>query len=137
MLSRKDFNSAELETVQGSQNPITVMAANGEVQTHEVATVYVKELDLFVTAKLLEDTLADTNGPVVSYHISSKKKKTEGYNAIKKTTCRSLSPDCRTVLPVRLQVLPQQRHRRTQFFLHRVQQAHDVRVQAVLYWETC
>ena len=35
-----------------------VIPANGEVQTNEDATVYVKELDLFVTVKLLEDTLA-------------------------------------------------------------------------------
>ena len=34
------------------------MTANGEVHPIEEATVYVKELDLFVTVKLLEDTLA-------------------------------------------------------------------------------
>ena len=58
MLSRKDLDSAELETVRVSKSPTTVVAANGEVQTKEEATVYVKELDLFVTVKLLEDTLA-------------------------------------------------------------------------------
>ena len=57
MLIRKDLNSAELETVRVSTNPTTVVAANGDVQTKEEATVYVKELDLFVTVKLL-DTLA-------------------------------------------------------------------------------
>ena len=31
------------------------MTANGEVQTREEATVYVKELDLFVTVMLLEE----------------------------------------------------------------------------------
>ena len=56
MLSRKDLNSAELETVKVSQNPTTAVAANGEVQTKEEATVYVKELDLFVTVMLREDT---------------------------------------------------------------------------------
>ena len=55
MLSRKDLNSSELETVRVSQSPTTVVTANGEVQTKEEATVYVKELDLFVTVKLLED----------------------------------------------------------------------------------
>ena len=34
------------------------MTANGEVQTHEEATVYVRELDMFLTVKILEDTPA-------------------------------------------------------------------------------
>ena len=58
MLCRKDLNTAELETVRVSRSPTTVVTANGEVQTKEEATVHVKELDLFVTVKLLEDTLA-------------------------------------------------------------------------------
>ena len=45
MLSRKDLNSAELETVRVSRNPTTVVTANGEVQTNEVATVYVYDVD--------------------------------------------------------------------------------------------
>ena len=36
----------------------TVITANGEVQTHEEATVYVKELDIFSTMKVLENTKA-------------------------------------------------------------------------------
>ena len=36
----------------------TVMTANGEVQTREEATENVKELDLFVTVMLLEETPA-------------------------------------------------------------------------------
>ena len=58
MLSRKDLNSSELETVMISQSPTTVVAANGEVQTNDEETVCVKELDLFVTVKLLEETPA-------------------------------------------------------------------------------
>ena len=46
VVSKRDLNSAELET----------MTANSEVQTREEATVYVKELDLFVTVVLLENT---------------------------------------------------------------------------------
>ena len=53
-----DLNSAELETMRISKNPTMVMTANGEVQTREEATVYVKELDLFVTVMLLEETPA-------------------------------------------------------------------------------
>ena len=58
MLRRKDLNSASLETVRVSKSPTTAVTANGEVHTKEEGTVYVKELDLFVTVKLLEDTLA-------------------------------------------------------------------------------
>ena len=57
MVSKKDLNSAELETMRISRNPTTVMTANGEVQTRKDATVYVKELDLFVTVMFLEETL--------------------------------------------------------------------------------
>ena len=42
MISKKDLNSSELETVTTSRSPTTVFTANGEVQTHEKATVYVK-----------------------------------------------------------------------------------------------
>ena len=58
MISRKDLNSAELETVRISKNPTTVVTAKGEVLTKEEATVYIKELDLFVTVMLVEDTPA-------------------------------------------------------------------------------
>ena len=47
-----------------------VITANGEVQTHEEATVYVKQLDIFLTMKVFENTpavlslgkLCDENG---------------------------------------------------------------------------
>ena len=58
MISKKDLNSAELETVTTSRSPMTVMTANGQVQTNEEATVYVRELDIFLTMKVLEDTPA-------------------------------------------------------------------------------
>ena len=58
MISKKDLNSAELESVTTSRSPTTVFAADGEVQTNEEATVYVRELDIFLTMKLFEDTPA-------------------------------------------------------------------------------
>ena len=58
MISKKDLNSAEMDTLTKSCSPTTVIAANGEVQTHEEATVYVKELDMFLTMKVLEDAPA-------------------------------------------------------------------------------
>ena len=44
-ISKKDLNSAEMDTLTRSCSPMTVITANGEVQTHEEATVYVKELE--------------------------------------------------------------------------------------------
>ena len=61
MLSRKDLRSAELETVKMSKSPTTVVKANGEVQTNEDATVYVKELDLSLTIQILKDTENSAN----------------------------------------------------------------------------
>ena len=59
VVSKKDLNSAEFETMRTSRSPTTVMTANGEVQTREEATENVKELDLFVSVlslgKLCED----------------------------------------------------------------------------------
>ena len=56
MLANQDENSAELETLTTSRSSAIVVAASGEVQTHEEATVYVKELDIFLTMKILENT---------------------------------------------------------------------------------
>ena len=58
MVSKEDLNSAELETVTASRSPTTVMTVNGEVQTRQEATVFVKELDLFVTVVPLQETPA-------------------------------------------------------------------------------
>ena len=46
MISKKDLNDAEMDTLTKSCSPTIVITANGEVQTHEEATVYVKELDI-------------------------------------------------------------------------------------------
>ena len=58
MISKKDLNSFEMDTLTKSCSPTIVITANGEVQTHEEAIVYVKELDIFLTMKVLEDTQA-------------------------------------------------------------------------------
>ena len=46
MVSKKDLNEAELETVMVSKNPTVVMTANGEVQTREEATVLRQRIGL-------------------------------------------------------------------------------------------
>ena len=59
-----------MDTLTKSCSPSIVITASGEVQTHEEATVYVKELDIFLTIKVLENTpavlslgkLCDENG---------------------------------------------------------------------------
>ena len=58
MISKKDFSDAEMDTLTKSCSPTIVITANGEVQTHEEAIVYVKELDIFLTMKVLDNTLA-------------------------------------------------------------------------------
>ena len=70
MISKKDLSEAEMNTLTKSCSPTIVITANGEVQTHEEAIVYVKELDIFLTMKVLENTpavlslgkLCDENG---------------------------------------------------------------------------
>ena len=125
MVSRKDLNSAELVTVRVSESPTTVVTANCEVLTKAEATVYVRELDLFVTAMLLEDTLAwqffhsensakitdiHTIGPVVRNHMSSKM---AGRSiAVRRTTFHSLSLVCRQALQAHLHLLVQHLLRR-------------------------
>ena len=40
------------------RSPTTVMTANGEVRTNKEATVYVTQLDSFVTVMFLQETPA-------------------------------------------------------------------------------
>ena len=70
MISKKDLSDAEMDTLTKSCSPTIVITANGEVQTHEEAIVYVKELDIFLTMNVLDNTpailslgkLCDENG---------------------------------------------------------------------------
>ena len=69
-ISKKDLSNAEMDTLTRSCSPTIVITANGEVQTQEEAIVYVHELDIFLTMKVLENTpavlslgkLCDENG---------------------------------------------------------------------------
>ena len=53
MLSQKDLDSSELETVRVSRTSVAVITANGGVHTKEEATAYVKALELCVHSLLL------------------------------------------------------------------------------------
>ena len=118
MISKKDLNSAEMDTLTKSCSPTIVITANGEVQTHEEAIAYVKELDIFLTMKVLEDTPAVlslgklcertdilTSGSMVKNHISFKTG--FGYNATRRTSFRSWFQACHRVLPPVLILQPQ------------------------------
>ena len=97
MTSKKDLNDAEMDTLTKSCSTTIVITANGEVQTHEEATVYVKEFDTFLKMKVLEtrqqycrsesfamkkDILM--NGSMVKNHISFKTG--FGYSATRRTS---------------------------------------------------
>ena len=70
IVSKKDLSDADMDILTKSCSPTIVITANGEVQTHEEATVYVKALGIFLTMKVLENTpavlslgkLCDENG---------------------------------------------------------------------------
>ena len=89
MISKKDLNSAETETSTKSCSPTIVITATGEVQTHEEATVYVKELDIFLTGKVLDNTpavlslgkLCDENGYSYEWIIGQKPHLTKNGNS--------------------------------------------------------
>ena len=84
MISKKDLSDAEMDTLTKSCSPTIVITTNSEVQTQEEEIVYVKELDIFLTMKVLENTPAvlslgfamktgiPTFGSMVKNHISLK-----------------------------------------------------------------
>ena len=101
MVSKNDLNDAEMDTLTKSCSPTIVITANGEVQTHEEATVYVKELDIFSTMKVFEDTpavlslgkLCDEHGYSYEWITGQKNnislKTGFGYSATRRTSFRS------------------------------------------------
>ena len=109
MISKKDLNYAELDTLT-SRSLTTVITANGDVQTHEEATVYVKELDIFLTMKVLEDTpavlslgkLCEEHGYSYEWINGQKphlKKTVFGYSATQRPSFRSWFLVYQRVLP--------------------------------------
>ena len=108
MMSKKDLNSAEMDTLTKSCSPTMVITANGEVQTHEEATVYVEEFDIFFTMKVLEDTpavfslgnLCDEHGYSLRKDQRSKTTcKNIDYSVIRKTSYQSWFLVYQRVLP--------------------------------------
>ena len=95
MISKKALNVAEMDTLTKSCSPAIVITANGEVETHEEATVYVKELGKFLTMKVLENTpaalslgkLCDENG--YSYEWINGQKKNISFNNVSRIQCNT------------------------------------------------
>ena len=58
MMSKMGSSPEELETVNVSRRTTTVITADGSMNATEEAMVYVKEMDMFVTVQLLQDTPA-------------------------------------------------------------------------------
>ena len=99
-ISKKDLSDAEMDTLTKLCSPTIIITANGEVQTHEEAIVYVRELNIFLTLKIFENTPAVlslgkfiamktdilTNGFIVKNHISSNTG--FGYFTIRRTSFR-------------------------------------------------
>ena len=90
LMSKMGLSPEELETVKVSRRPTTVITANGSINATEEVTVFLKDLDMFVTVQLLEDTpavlslgkLCEEN----SFHMSGKKVKTPILSKITKST---------------------------------------------------
>ena len=82
VMSKTDLSPEELETVKVSRLPATVITANRSVDTTWEATVYVKDLAMFGTVQLLEDTPAvlffwENPAKKMDMHTSGKKAKTQ------------------------------------------------------------
>ena len=56
--AKKELSNAEMDSLTKLCSPTIVITANGEVKTHEEATVYGKELHIFLTMKVVENTPA-------------------------------------------------------------------------------
>ena len=110
MISKKNLISAEMDTLTKSCSPTIVITANGEVQTHEEAIVYVKELDFSWLWKssitrqqycrsesFAMKTDIPANGSMVKNHISLKTG--FGYPATRKTSFRTWFLAYQRVLP--------------------------------------
>ena len=65
MLSRKDVRSEELEPLQKSRNPTTVITGDVEVQASEEAQVYVHDLELLVTVNPRRHACSLVIGPTL------------------------------------------------------------------------
>ena len=121
MIRRKDWTSAELETVTTSRCPTTVITANGEVQTHEEATCLRQRMGKFLTVKIVQDTPAVFSPGKLCEDHGHSYAATNGqqpcliktvfiYSVIRKTTYRSWSRVYRRLLPRQARLVQHLQH---------------------------
>ena len=146
MLTRKRSELGGTGDYSVSRIPTTVITASGEVLTHEEATVYVHDLELFVTVQILEDTpavlsqgkLCEEHGyphewasgqkPTVSPKMAEERSATENFVPI---VVPGLSTDSSSsTASTSPTSLPQTRL----IALRRVQQQHEVTVASIRAW---
>ena len=58
MKRKYSLTPEESKTVTNSDTVCLIVAANGEVKTDEVATVYIKDSDTFLCVKMVDDSPA-------------------------------------------------------------------------------
>ena len=58
MMSKSDLAQRQKETIRKSKESCTVLTAKGTITATEEATLYFKDLDMFITVQLLEDSPA-------------------------------------------------------------------------------
>ena len=61
-MSKADLPPEESERVKVPRLPTNVITVSGSINTTEEATIYVKDLDMFVTVQLLEDSFGTVSG---------------------------------------------------------------------------
>ena len=147
MINKKDLNSAELETMTTSGSPMTVCAANGEVQTNEEATVFVRKFDIFLTINSSRirqqfyrwESFAMNidiymSGLTVKNHISLKM--VFGYSLILKTSYQSWFLNYLQLLQARLHQYPRLLQVRKLIIQISIQQSSQVKVWIDKHGET-
>ena len=141
-----NWEHENMDTLTKSCSLTIVITANGEVQTREEAIVYVKELDIFLTMKVLDNTpavlslgkLCEDHG--CSYGWTNGQKPCliwkRVYNAIRRTTYQSWSCVYRRLLRQAHQQLKHPYRRKVQV-PHRFQHQLKVREQMSKDGTTC
>ena len=139
MITKKDLNFAEMDILTKSCSPTIVITANGEVQTNEEATGYVKELDFFLTVNssmirqlychrrsFARNMHTLTSGPAVTNHTSLTM--VFGYSVIRRIRCRSWSLAYQHLLHHQIHLLLHLQHHQRRILKIRYQIRHQFEV---------
>ena len=93
VMSNRELSSEEMGTFRRSRNLTVVLTANGEVQTHEEAQVFVHDVNQFVTVQLLEETPAvlslENSTRTTDILVSGSAVKNHGWRLRKTIVCKT------------------------------------------------